>query len=76
MWNPASIADMMSDDLDIMEAVVLDHITTILHVGQWSAGEGLTKEEASVLTALEKMKQTHQQQHSNGLLQEFYAHSP
>ena len=34
---------MMSDDLDIMEAVVLDHITAILHVGQWSAGEGLTK---------------------------------
>ena len=27
----------------------------------------------SVLTALEKMKQTDQQQHSNGLLQEFYA---
>ena len=27
----------------------------------------------SVLTALEKMKQTDQQLHSNGLLQEFYA---
>ena len=27
----------------------------------------------SVLTALNKMKQTNQQQHSNGLLQEFYA---
>ena len=27
----------------------------------------------SVPTALEKMKQTDQQQHSNGLLQEFYA---
>ena len=27
----------------------------------------------NVLTALEKMKQTDQQQHSNGLLQEFYA---
>ena len=27
----------------------------------------------SVLTALNKMKQTDQQQHSNGLLQEFYA---
>ena len=27
----------------------------------------------SILTALEKMKQTDQQQHSNGLLQEFYA---
>ena len=23
MWNPASIADMMSDDLDVTEAVVL-----------------------------------------------------
>ena len=29
--------------------------------------------EDSVLTALEKMKQTDQQQHSDGLLQEFYA---
>ena len=27
MWNPARIMDMMSDDLDVMEAVVLDHIT-------------------------------------------------
>ena len=35
-----------SDDLDITEVVVLDHITAILHVGQWPAGEGLTKEEA------------------------------
>ena len=33
MWNPASIADMMSDDLDITEAVVLDHITAILYIG-------------------------------------------
>ena len=33
MWNPASIADL-SDDLDITETVVLDHITAILHVGQ------------------------------------------
>ena len=46
MWNPASIMDMMSDDLDVTEAVVLDHITAILYVGQWSAGEGLTEEEA------------------------------
>ena len=46
MWNPASITDMMSDNLDIMEVVVLDHITAILYVGQWSAGEGLTEEEA------------------------------
>ena len=29
MWNPASITDMMSDDLDVTEAVVLDHITSI-----------------------------------------------
>ena len=46
MWNPASITDMMSDDLDVTEAVVLDHITAILYVGRWSAGKGLTKEEA------------------------------
>ena len=46
MWNPASIVDMMSDDLDITEAVVLNHITAILYVGHQSAGEGLTKEEA------------------------------
>ena len=46
MWNPASITDMMSDNLDIMEVVVLDHITAILYVGRQSAGEGLTKEEA------------------------------
>ena len=46
MWNPASIADMMSDNLDISEVVVLDHITVILYVGQWSASEGLTQEEA------------------------------
>ena len=30
MWNPASITDMMNDDLDITEAVILDHITAIL----------------------------------------------
>ena len=46
MWNPASITDMTSDNLDITGAVVLDHITTILYVGQQSAGEGLTQEEA------------------------------
>ena len=37
---------MMSDNLDVMEAVVLDHITAILYVGQQSASEGLTQEEA------------------------------
>ena len=46
MWNPASITDMMSDDLDVTEAVVLDHITAILYVGHWSAGKGLNEEEA------------------------------
>ena len=46
MWNPASIADMMSDNLDVTEAVVLDHIMAILYVGQQSASEGLTEEEA------------------------------
>ena len=34
IWNPASIIDMMSDDLNIMEVVVLDQITAILYVGQ------------------------------------------
>ena len=34
MLNPACIADMISDDLDITEAVVLDHITAILYVGR------------------------------------------
>ena len=33
---------MMSDDLDITEVVVLDHIIAILYVGQQSAGEGLS----------------------------------
>ena len=37
---------MMSDDLDVMEAVVLDHITANFYVGRQSAGEGLTEEEA------------------------------
>ena len=46
MWNPAGIADMMNCDLDVTEVVVLDHITAILYVGQWSASKGLTEEEA------------------------------
>ena len=33
-WNPANIIDMMKDDLDITEAVILDHIATILYVGR------------------------------------------
>ena len=37
---------MMSYDLDITEAVGLDHITAILDVGKQSASEGLTEEEA------------------------------
>ena len=45
MWNPASIAHV-SDDLDITEAVVSDHITAILYIGWRSAGEGLTQEKA------------------------------
>ena len=46
MWNPDSITDLMSDNLDVMEMVVLGHITAILYIGRWSAGEGLNKEEA------------------------------
>ena len=33
-WNPAGIVDMMRDDLNIMEAVILDHIAAILYVGR------------------------------------------
>ena len=33
-------------NLDVMEVVVLDHITAILYVGWQSASEDLTKEEA------------------------------
>ena len=52
MWNPGSIADMMSDNLDVTEAVVLDHIPAILHVGQQSAGEGLTQEELRLVPTI------------------------
>ena len=41
MWNPASIAEMMGDDLNVTEVVVLGHITAILY-----ASESLTEEEA------------------------------
>ena len=44
-WNPAGIVNMMRDDLDVMEAVILDHIAVILYVGRRSAVEGLTEEE-------------------------------
>ena len=33
-WNPAGIVNMMRDDLDVMEVVILNHIVTILYVGQ------------------------------------------
>ena len=36
----------MGDDLDVTEAVVLDHIMAILYVAQRSAVEGLILEEA------------------------------
>ena len=45
-WSLASIVDLMEDDLDVTEAVLLDHTTAILYVGRHSAGEGLTEEEA------------------------------
>ena len=32
-WNLGSITDMMKDDLNVTEAVILNHITTILYVG-------------------------------------------
>ena len=43
---------MMSDDLDITEAAVLDHITTILYVGRWSARGGLTEEELRLVSII------------------------
>ena len=46
MWNSASIAEMMGDDLDVTEVVVLDHIMAILYVGRQSASDGLTEDEA------------------------------
>ena len=44
--NSAGIVDLMEDDLDVSEAVILDHIMAILYVGWCSTGEGLTEEEA------------------------------
>ena len=46
VMNSAGIVDLIEDDLDISEAVILDHIMAILYVGWHSAGEGLTEEEA------------------------------
>ena len=45
VMNSAGIVNLMEDDLDVAEAVILDHITAILYVGQCSAGKGLTEEE-------------------------------
>ena len=33
-WNLSGIVDMMRNDLDVMEVVILDHVATILYVGQ------------------------------------------
>ena len=33
-WNPTNIADVMEGDLDVTEAVILNHIATILYVGR------------------------------------------
>ena len=45
-WNPANITDMMKDDIDVTEAVIHNHIATILYVRRQSAGKSLTEEEA------------------------------
>ena len=44
--NSASIVDLMEDDLDVSEAVILDHIMAILYMERCSASEGLMEEEA------------------------------
>ena len=44
--NSASIVNLIGDDLDVTEAVILDHIMAILYVGWHSAGEVLKEEEA------------------------------
>ena len=46
LLNSAGIVDLMEDDLDVTEAVILDHIMAIFYVGWHSAGKGLTEEEA------------------------------
>ena len=33
-WNSTNIADMVEGDLDVIEAVILDHIAAILYVGR------------------------------------------
>ena len=44
--NLAGIVNLMEDDLDVSKAIILDHITAILYVGQHSTGKGLMEEEA------------------------------
>ena len=44
VMNSASIVNLMEDDLDVSEAVILDHIVAILYVGWHSAGEGLMED--------------------------------
>ena len=38
LLNSAGIVDLMGDNLDVTEAVILDHITAILYVGWHSVG--------------------------------------
>ena len=45
VMNSASIVNLMEEDLDVSEAVILDHIMAILYVGWRSAGEGLMEKE-------------------------------
>ena len=45
-WNLASLVDLMRDDLDVTEAVLLDHTMAILYVGWHSTGKGLMEEKA------------------------------
>ena len=40
LWNPANLVNIMEDDLDNMEAVLLNDTTALLYIGWCSAGEG------------------------------------
>ena len=33
LWNSANVVDLMGDDLDVIEAVLLDDTTALLYVG-------------------------------------------
>ena len=46
LWNSTSIVNLMKDDLDVTEAILLDHTMVILYVAWRSAGKGLIEEEA------------------------------